>query len=39
MCGPKFCSMSITQDIRDFAEKGMLEKSGEFLESGKEIYV
>ena len=23
MCGPKFCSMKITQDIRDFAERGM----------------
>ncbi len=38
MCGPKFCSMQITQEIRDFAEKGMQEKSEEFIESGKEIY-
>jgi phosphomethylpyrimidine synthase len=38
MCGPKFCSMEITQQIRDYAEKGMQEKSGEFIESGKEIY-
>ena len=38
MCGPKFCSMQITQEIRDFAEKGMLEKSNEFAEQGKEIY-
>ncbi len=38
MCGPKFCSMQITQEIRDFAEKGMLEKSVEFIEKGKEIY-
>ena len=38
MCGPKFCSMEITQQIRDFAEKGMQEKSEEFIESGKEIY-
>jgi len=38
MCGPKFCSMQITQEIRDFAEKGMLEKSEEFIENGKEIY-
>ena len=38
MCGPKFCSMQITQEIRDFAEKGMLEKSEEFIEKGKEIY-
>ena len=27
MCGPKFCSMKITQDIRDFAERGMEEMS------------
>ena len=38
MCGPKFCSMQITQEIRDFAEKGMQDKSEEFLEKGKEIY-
>ena len=38
MCGPKFCSMEITQQIRDFAEKGMQEKSEEFIENGKEIY-
>lgn len=38
MCGPKFCAMQITQEIRDFAEKGMLEKSEEFIETGKEIY-
>ena len=38
MCGPKFCSMQITQEIRDFAEKGMQEKSNEFAEQGKEIY-
>ena len=38
MCGPKFCSMQITQEIRDFAEKGMQEKSEEFIESGTEIY-
>lgn len=39
MCGPKFCSMKITQEIRETAEKGMLEKSREFIESGKEIYL
>jgi len=39
MCGPKFCSMKITQDIRDFAERGMREKSEEFREAGGEIYV
>ncbi|MFZ6013506.1 MAG: phosphomethylpyrimidine synthase ThiC [Bacteroidota bacterium] len=38
MCGPKFCSMHITQEIRDFAENGMRQKSEEFVESGKEIY-
>ena len=38
MCGPKFCSMQITQEIRDYAEKGMQEKSEEFIDSGKEIY-
>jgi len=39
MCGPKFCSMKITQEIRETAEKGMLEKSEEFIEKGKEIYL
>ncbi len=41
MCGPKFCSMSITQDIRDFAaaEAGMREKAREFREGGSQIYV
>jgi phosphomethylpyrimidine synthase len=40
MCGPKFCSMKISQEIRDVAEaeKGMKEKSEEFIEGGKEIY-
>jgi phosphomethylpyrimidine synthase len=38
MCGPKFCSMHISQEIRDFAEAGMKEKSKEFSEQGKEIY-
>jgi phosphomethylpyrimidine synthase len=49
MCGPKFCSMKITQDVRDFAakqgvaeddaiEKGMNAKSEEFRKSGSEIY-
>jgi phosphomethylpyrimidine synthase len=50
MCGPKFCSMKITQDVRDYAagledaaalaeaEKGMAEKSAEFREQGAEIY-
>ena len=50
MCGPKFCSMEITQQIRDYAkekgigeatalEQGMDEKSEEFREKGAEIYV
>ncbi|WPO82547.1 phosphomethylpyrimidine synthase ThiC [Chryseobacterium sp. JJR-5R] len=39
MCGPKFCSMKITQEIRESAEKGMFDKSREFIESGKEIYI
>lgn len=39
MCGPKFCSMKISQEIRDSAAKGMEEKSKEFIENGKEIYL
>lgn len=39
MCGPKFCSMKITQDIREFAERGMAEKSEEFRDSGGKIYL
>ena len=38
MCGPHFCSMKITQDVREYAEKGMAEKSKEFLEQGGDIY-
>ena len=38
MCGPKFCSMQITQEIRDYARTGMAEKSQEFLKQGAEIY-
>ncbi len=50
MCGPHFCSMKITQDVRDYAEsqgvadetealeRGMAEKAAEFRESGSEIY-
>jgi phosphomethylpyrimidine synthase len=49
MCGPHFCSMKISQDVRDFAakqgigveialEKGMQEKSQEFKDAGAEIY-
>ena len=50
MCGPHFCSMKITQDVRKYAHekgveeekalaKGMEEKSKEFAEKGSEIYV
>jgi phosphomethylpyrimidine synthase len=41
MCGPKFCSMQITQDLRKEAEAmaGMAEKSREFLEGGGTLYV
>ncbi|GAB7388854.1 phosphomethylpyrimidine synthase ThiC [Bacillaceae bacterium] len=49
MCGPKFCSMRITQDIREYArekgldleeaiEAGLREKAKEFVESGGELY-
>jgi len=38
MCGPHFCSMKITQDVREYAEKGMAEKSKEFREQGGDIY-
>jgi phosphomethylpyrimidine synthase len=44
MCGPHFCSMKITQDIRDYTaqeellQKGLQEKSREFVEQGAEIY-
>ena len=41
MCGPKFCSMKITQDLRTEAEAlaGMEAKSREFLEKGGDLYV
>jgi phosphomethylpyrimidine synthase len=41
MCGPKFCSMQITQDLRKEAEAmaGMAEKSKEFLDRGGALYV
>ena len=49
MCGPKFCSMKITQDVRDYAnakglteetalEEGMKQMSETFVETGAEIY-
>jgi phosphomethylpyrimidine synthase len=50
MCGPHFCSMKITQDVRDYArehgvdeknalEQGMREKAREFRARGAEVYV
>jgi phosphomethylpyrimidine synthase len=49
MCGPHFCSMKITQDVRDYAasqgvaeqealDKGMQQKAKEFVEQGAEVY-
>jgi len=49
MCGPNFCSMKITQDVRDYAakqgvseqaalEQGMAEKAAEFRAAGNEVY-
>ncbi|HEX6949914.1 MAG TPA: hypothetical protein VF127_09965, partial [Nitrospira sp.] len=49
MCGPHFCSMKITQDVREYAASkqvseqqaiqiGMKEKAEEFKQSGSEIY-
>jgi len=38
MCGPKFCSMKISQDVREYAENGMKEMSVKFKEEGSEIY-
>jgi phosphomethylpyrimidine synthase len=49
MCGPNFCSMKITQDVRDFAaaqgiseqdalEQGMQQKAEEFRAQGAEVY-
>ncbi|KAA1243773.1 phosphomethylpyrimidine synthase ThiC [Aquimarina sp. RZ0] len=50
MCGPKFCSMKISQEVRDYAaqkeiddqkalEEGMQEKAKEFKEKGSEVYL
>jgi phosphomethylpyrimidine synthase len=45
MCGPKFCSMKITQDVREYAAKlqeaedGMAAKSAEFRQKGGEVYL
>jgi len=49
MCGPHFCSMKITQDVRDYAqrhglneeivfEQGLIEKAKEFKEKGSQLY-
>jgi phosphomethylpyrimidine synthase len=49
MCGPHFCSMKITQDVRDYAaehgvgevdvlDAGMAEKSAQFREAGAQVY-
>ncbi len=39
MCGPKFCSMKITQEVRDYANSGMAEMSEKFKAQGGKIYV
>ncbi|KAA0678165.1 phosphomethylpyrimidine synthase ThiC [Roseomonas genomospecies 6] len=39
MCGPKFCSMKITQEVRDYANSGMAEMSETFRAKGGEIYL
>ena len=50
MCGPKFCSMRITADVRAYAEEhgltdevaveiGMKEKAAEFVDRGGEVYL
>jgi phosphomethylpyrimidine synthase len=50
MCGPKFCSMKITQEVRDYAkeqridavdldaEQGMQAKAAEFKAQGSQLY-
>jgi phosphomethylpyrimidine synthase len=49
MCGPHFCSMKITQEVRDYAasvglseadalKQGLQEKSVEFVKQGAEVY-
>ncbi|OYD81436.1 phosphomethylpyrimidine synthase ThiC [Azospirillum brasilense] len=39
MCGPKFCSMKITQEVREYANSGMAEMSESFRAKGGEIYL
>ena len=38
MCGPKFCAMEITNEVREYAAKGMAEMSEKFKAGGGEIY-
>ena len=38
MCGPKFCSMKISQEVRQFADNGMKEMAEKFKSSGSELY-
>jgi phosphomethylpyrimidine synthase len=38
MCGPKFCSMRITEEVRELAERGLAEKAAEFRDAGGKIY-
>ncbi|SFD32683.1 hydroxymethylpyrimidine synthase [Chitinophaga sp. CF118] len=38
MCGPHFCSMKITQEVRDYAESGMAAQAAAFNEQGGEVY-
>jgi phosphomethylpyrimidine synthase len=50
MCGPHFCSMKITEDVRKYAaeqgvteqqalEKGLQDKSQEFAAKGSDVYI
>ena len=39
MCGPKFCSMKITQDLQEYAAQGMRQKSAEFRDAGGRLYL
>ena len=38
MCGPKFCAMEITNQVREYAEKGMAEMSARFEDEGGKLY-
>jgi phosphomethylpyrimidine synthase len=38
MCGPRFCSMKITEEVREYARQGMAQKSREFQQAGGELY-